>query len=533
MFETLFKYPHVVARHRTGPAAEARERFLKHCVGQGLAGATVLRHARELLGIAARIEIASGEPVGSPAVEMAADCWVRQQHDRHRVHALQGSRKLFVQTATSWLHFLGLLEEPQPKTVPFPDRLIDFAAYQRDERGLSPATIRGQGWQVEKFLSWLSEQKRAFDQVSVEDVDTFLANKGKRRWGRVSVSTSAKALRAFFRYAGARGWCAPSIAACIDGPRLFRHEGLPVGPPWPDVRRLIASTERDSVRDIRDRAILMLLATYGFRSGEVSGLCLENLNWESEMISIVRPKPRRVQEYPLRREAGEAILRYLQKVRPCCARREVFLTLRAPYRRLSQGALYHLVSTRLGALGVHVPRRGPHSLRHACAGRLLGEGFSLKEIGYHLGQFTLPRLFQVLQEKTHQTFSMHPLCLHEQASEEDAASFHPLSRSPSHFIKVESEPDIKRLTFRPSSTETGGRDLPFVTSSWLIKWRTVGSKTPTWETDLSMNTESQERSFSIVCLDGAAGGLAAVDPGFRLHRGPAAVVIKEALANEL
>ena len=63
----------------------------------------------------------------------------------------------------------------------------------------------------------------------------------------------------------------------------------------------------------------------------------------------------------------------------------MFLTFKAPCRRLSQGTLHRLVSTRLGALGIHVPRRGPHSLRHACAGRLVAEGLSLKEIGDHLG----------------------------------------------------------------------------------------------------------------------------------------------------
>ncbi len=385
MFETLFKYPRVVARHRAGPFAEARERFLKYCVNQGLAGATLLRHARELLVIAERIDITMGEPIGSPAIQAAADCWAREQHLRHRVQALQWSRKLFVQTATNWLHFLGCLEEPPPKIVPFADRLDDFAAYQRDERGLSPATIRGQGWHVEKFLSWLGEQNRSFDDISLEDVDAFLAGNGKRGWGRVSVSTSAKALRAFFRHAAARGWCSPSMAAGIDGPRLFQHEGLPVGPPWADVQRLIASTGGDTARDIRDRAILMLLATYGFRSGEVTGLCLEDLNWESEILAVSRPKQRRAQEYPLVSQVGEAILRYLQQVRPRCARREIFLSLKAPFRRLSQGALYHLVSTRLSALGIQTPRRGPHSLRHACAGHLVAEGFSLKEIGDHLG----------------------------------------------------------------------------------------------------------------------------------------------------
>jgi integrase/recombinase XerD len=385
MFETLFKYPRVVVRHRTGPSVEARELFLKHCLSQGLAGATLLRHARELLVIAERIDITIGETIGTPAIEAAADRWAREQHDRHRVQALQGSRKLFVQTAKNWLRFLGCLDESQPKSALFADRLADFAAYQRTERGLSPATIRGQGWHVEKFLISLGGRDRSFDGISLEDVDTFLADNGQRGWSRVSVSTSARALRAFFRHAATRGWCSASIATGIDGPRLFQHEGLPLGPSWTDVQRLIASTSGDSAHDIRDRAILMLLATYGFRSGEVANLCLENLNWESEIISISRPKQRRAQEYPLVSQVGEAILRYLQQIRPRCARREVFLTHKAPFRRLSQGALYRLVSTRLGALGIQVPRCGPHCLRHACAGRLVAEGFSLKEIGDHLG----------------------------------------------------------------------------------------------------------------------------------------------------
>jgi len=44
-----------------------------------------------------------------------------------------------------------------------------------------------------------------------------------------------------------------------------------------------------------------------------------------------------------------------------------------------------LVSSRLSELSIQSQRRGPHSLRHACAGHLLAEGLSLKEIGDHLG----------------------------------------------------------------------------------------------------------------------------------------------------
>lgn len=385
MFETLFRYPAIVTRHCEGPFPEARARFLDHCASQGFARTTLQRYAQELLVVAERIDITNSDAVGAIAIEAAADEWASEQRQRQRAHGLRWSRELFVQTAKDWLHFLGRLEVPKPQAIPFADRLTDFATYRREERGLSPATILGQSWHIEKFLDWLDKQNRSFADVCLEDVDAFLTAKGKEGWGRVSVAASAKALRSFFRYAAVRGWCAASIATGIDGPRLFQHEGLPVGPLWPDVQRLIASTIGDSARDIRDRAILILLATYGLRSGEVASLRLQDVDWERETVSIARTKQRRAQEYPLVSEAGEAVLRYLQRARPRCARREIFLTSKAPLHRLSPGALYHLVSTRLGALGIHVPRRGPHSLRHACAGHLVAEGFSLKEIGDHLG----------------------------------------------------------------------------------------------------------------------------------------------------
>jgi integrase/recombinase XerD len=52
---------------------------------------------------------------------------------------------------------------------------------------------------------------------------------------------------------------------------------------------------------------------------------------------------------------------------------------------MGSGALYDLVSDRLRAMDVSLKHHGPHSLRHACAVRLLAEGMSMKEIGDHLG----------------------------------------------------------------------------------------------------------------------------------------------------
>lgn len=385
MFETLFKYPRVLDRHRDGPAADARERFLIHRANEGAARSTLLRTANELLLIAKYIDVTTGKAVCTDDLKVIAGRWVRYQRHRRRIQDSRWSRTLFLQVATTWLRFLGLLREPEHSPSPFAYLIKDFSDYMRDERGLAEATIRNRCWHVGKFLGGLPEQSCSLSEVSVRDVDAFLARKGGQGWGRVAVATSSKALRSFFRHAEMRGWCVCGIAASIEGPRVFQQEALPVGPRWADVQRLISSASSNRPRDIRDQAILMLFAIYGFRSGEVSGLSLEQLNWEREAIGVVRPKQRRAQQYPLVHSVGDAILRYLQQVRPRCARREIFLTLKAPFRPLSAGALYHLVSSRLFTLGIESPCHGPHSLRHACAGHLVGEGFSLKEVGDHLG----------------------------------------------------------------------------------------------------------------------------------------------------
>lgn len=385
MFEILFQYPRVLARHRDGPWAPERDRFLTHRASVGCAPKTLSYLASELLLVARHIDIGGDAKIGSEVVEAAAQRWVRYQRRHHRVRDARFCRQRFVQTATDWLRFLERLELPPREVTAFSDLVDEFAHYMSQERGLSPHTIHNRCWHVSAFLRWFSEHRRRVHMVRLEHVDAFLALRGQQGWCRVSIATAAKALRSFFRYLTACGRFAEGFAAGIEGPRLFAHESLPVGPSWEDVRRLIASADTDERQDIRDRAILLLLAVYGLRRGEVAALTLDDVNWQQEILHVSRPKQRRKQEYPLTAEIGDAILRYLQQVRPRCVSRALFMTIKAPIRPLAASSLYHIVATSMNALAVRCPRRGPHALRHACAAHLVAEGLSLKQIGDHLG----------------------------------------------------------------------------------------------------------------------------------------------------
>jgi site-specific recombinase XerD len=130
---------------------------------------------------------------------------------------------------------------------------------------------------------------------------------------------------------------------------------------------------------------MLLFAVYGLRCSEVRQLRLDDINWEQETVTVRRAKCRKTQTFPLTREVGDAIIRYVREARPKCECREIFLTLKAPWRSLSQAGFYDGIRDRLDRLGIDLVHRGPHALRHSCATKLLAEGFSLKEIGDHLG----------------------------------------------------------------------------------------------------------------------------------------------------
>jgi integrase/recombinase XerD len=86
----------------------------------------------------------------------------------------------------------------------------------------------------------------------------------------------------------------------------------------------------------RDYAILLLLARFGLRSSEVAFLELDDINWNTGVLSA-RGKGGLRNEFPLPSDVGKAIAEYLKSGRPGSTSRRVFLRAKAPIRGF-QGA---------------------------------------------------------------------------------------------------------------------------------------------------------------------------------------------------
>ncbi len=387
MFDTLFTHPHTLARHYAAPCLECRLSYLSYCKGQGYPRSSLQKIAWVLLVFSRSIDLYRPGKFTRKEIEFAVDHRIRFKRQPKPVKESKSSRLLFIGTITAWLRFQGYFEEANFEPRPFSSQVEGYVKFMRDEQGLSASTITFRHEEVLNFLSSIGRPTVLLSSISIGEVDSYLAHQGRHGWSRRSLRTLADALRSFFRYAQAKGW-ACGVAEAIEAPPLYAQEGLPFGPTWEQVQRLIASISGEGITDLRDRAIILLLAVYGLRAGEVSRLRLEDIDWAANILHITRSKQRCRQQYPLNTEVGNAIARYLIEARPSSKHRSLFLTICAPIRPLSAASMTPIVHSRLDSLGIELPRRGAHCLRHACARHLLDGGFSLKQIGDQLGHLS-------------------------------------------------------------------------------------------------------------------------------------------------
>lgn len=267
--------------------------------------------------------------------------------------------------------------------------LEGYDRWMDEVRGLATATREERIARARELLVGLGErgERRLLLELQVRDVDAYLSHRtaGLRR---KSIKSLTSDLRVFLRYLHESGMTVRDLGASVTSPTLYAYEGIPSALLAEDVQKVLATTRQDRTPGgRRDYAILMLLATYGLRAGEITALRLNDLDWKHDILLVRHSKTGASSKLPLLAEPGEALLSYLENVRPRSAIREVFLCLNAPYRAFPHGtALYDVVRRRLDAAGI-IPagKKGPHAFRHARAVSLLRAAVPLKEIGDILG----------------------------------------------------------------------------------------------------------------------------------------------------
>jgi len=264
----------------------------------------------------------------------------------------------------------------------------DFGVWLTEMRGLAAETVAERQEEACRFFDWLGERGiKGVAAIQVADLDAYM----KHRAGvlrRASIKGVATRLRSFLRWLHATRQTARDLSVAVVAPVIYAAGSIPSALRSQDVHKILSIARQDrTAKGLRDYAILVLLAKYGVRAGEITRLRLEDVDWRKEILRIRHSKTGVTSYLPLLPEVGEAILNYLQKVRPRTSSREIFIRSRAPYRAFKNGSsLYTPIRHRIDA--AEVPpggKHGPHAFRHARAVSMIRASATLKEIGDVLG----------------------------------------------------------------------------------------------------------------------------------------------------
>jgi len=256
----------------------------------------------------------------------------------------------------------------------------------RGERNASPHTLRSYGTDLRQFTAFAT----ALDAVTPALIRQFLTHLYAQGCGKATVARHLAAVRSCFRYWTHAGTLTADPARQIGTPKLPRH--LPEIPTTEQLNQLLdrpVDHSRALERGFpeRDQALLELLYGCGLRVSELTGMNVASVDFEQATVRVLG-KGRRERLVPFGRKAAAALRVYLA-VRPApqpAARHALFLNRRGG--RLTPRSVGRIVKAAAQAFGLPLDVH-PHSLRHAFASHLLGEGADLRAIQEMLGHKSL------------------------------------------------------------------------------------------------------------------------------------------------
>lgn len=298
-----------------------------------------------------------------------------------------------------------------------PPAAEQFLEHLRVERNYSTHTLRNYRSDLGAFFRFTASRKAkspvppealpfVVDHLAIRE---YLGKLYSARSKPTTIARQLAALRSFYRYACREGLMKENPAKLVASPRL--PQTLPPVMTVEETNRLIDAVGDDAVGDretagkkpdalllSRDRLIFELLYGAGLRVSELVGLNLDQVNRAAGLL-LVRGKGKKERSVPFGSKALASLEAY------CRARAERFredapgseagsdagikaLLVNARGKRLTSRSAHRIVQRHASLLRGD-PALHPHSLRHAFATHLLGEGADLRAIQELLGHSSL------------------------------------------------------------------------------------------------------------------------------------------------
>ena len=381
MLERLFKYRRVLSRLRSGALGKDMDCIAAHLIELGYRRASAKLYISRL----ARFSQYLTQHVGTCTIDqdMVDDFLCNLPTRTSRIAArtaIEHARRIAPHRFST-----------HQDTVPDPDGslLAAYLSHLRHVRGLEPRTCEGLLVTARRTLTWYHGQApgQPLAAMTGEDVLALvehLLSLSANHYTRSSTTACVRTFLSFLRWSDLN---TQDLARFVPRTPCWRLAHLPPRLAWEDVRRAIEVIDAKTTSGVRDRALLLLLATTGLRAKELRLLELQDLRWRAGEVLVRHTKAKRDRVVPLMQEVGVALAEYVLHARPRIDSQQVFLSYVPPIGPFrTSGAISRIVRSRLERGGIELPRvAGAHLVRHSLATQLVSRRRPINEVADLLG----------------------------------------------------------------------------------------------------------------------------------------------------
>jgi site-specific recombinase XerD len=380
MLETYFSAPKTLRRLRGGISGPHIDAFADALEREGYAQASAVRYIRGATHLGCFVQRKGG--VLKDVDLNVLDSFVRHLRCCRCPHFKRGKISYHAQFGAKLFHHHLVVcgvcpSESDRNLTPNPPVVIAFCDWFRTHRGVKDPTLQQYARGATDLLQTLGEDISQWNAWAVRD---FLLERASHR-GIPTTQALITSLRAFLRFLNFRGEFRDDLALAIPAVAHWRLARLPRCLSADEVDRLIVACDGTDPGRLRDRAILLMLARLGLRSGDVARLRLTDIDWNNGTLQVTG-KGRYQVRLPLPQDVGDALLRYLE-CRPANIDTDhIFIRSIAPCRPFASGdGVSSVVKHALRRANIDAPAKGAHLLRHTAATEMLRNGVPLDQAG--------------------------------------------------------------------------------------------------------------------------------------------------------
>lgn len=204
------------------------------------------------------------------------------------------------------------------------DQVRRFDQHLRDAGGLANATRQRRRPIVAALLRSATSMT-----PSPDELRAFVARE-IARLSPAGGAAVATALRSYLRFRAFEGDRVEHLLPLVVSPAHWRLATLPQTLSQAEVEQLLGAFPPEVPSRRRAYAMVRCVVDLGLRASEVTGLCLDDINWAAGTLRIAKGKSNRIDVMPLPETTGIAIADYVRFERPQTGNRRVFIRHVAP-----------------------------------------------------------------------------------------------------------------------------------------------------------------------------------------------------------